>query len=74
MIGVPDQRWGETVTAVLVAADPGHPPEIDVLRMFLRSQLAGFKIPIRWVLTSELPRNVSGKLLRRSITLADLKG
>jgi len=72
VIGIPDQRWGEVVAAVIVAADAEHLPDTELLRAHARSQLAGFKIPTRWAFASSLPRNISGKLLRRELSAADL--
>jgi len=67
VIGVPDQRWGEIVRAVVVPADPAAPPTPDDLRAHARHQLAGFKVPTEWVMTDALPRNAAGKLLRRAL-------
>jgi len=67
VVGVPDQRWGEVVRAVIVPADPGHPPAADELRAHTRALVAGYKVPTEWAFVDALPRNASGKLLRRQI-------
>jgi acyl-CoA synthetase (AMP-forming)/AMP-acid ligase II len=67
VIAVPDQRWGELVKAVIVPTDPSAPPDPEDLRAHVRAQLAGFKVPVQWATVEELPRNASGKLLRRAI-------
>jgi acyl-CoA synthetase (AMP-forming)/AMP-acid ligase II len=67
VVGVPERRLGETVAAFVVAADPAHPPSFDELRGYARQRLAGFKVPTRWRLVDELPRNAAGKLLRREL-------
>ena len=67
VIGVPDQRWGELVKAVIVPADHANPPDPEELRVHARAQLAGFKVPTEWKFVDALPRNSSGKLLRRLI-------
>ena len=67
VIGIPDRRWGELVEAVVVPARPAQPPDPEELRAFARSRLAGFKVPSRWRMVDELPRNASGKLLRRRL-------
>ena len=61
VIGTPDERWGESVTAVVVPEEPQSPPTLEELRATC-SQLAGFKHPRRVVLVEELPTNASGKV------------
>jgi acyl-CoA synthetase (AMP-forming)/AMP-acid ligase II len=67
VVGVPDRRWGETVKAVIVAANQDRPPAPDELRAYVRAFLAGFKVPTDWSFLEELPRNANGKLLRRQL-------
>jgi long-chain acyl-CoA synthetase len=67
VIGVPDERWGETVKAVLVRAQgDSDVGDADVIA-YCRTRLATFKCPtsIDWV--STLPRNPSGKILKREL-------
>jgi len=67
VFGVPDDRLGEEVGAALVAA-PGASIDPEQLRGFLRERLAGFKVPrYLWVLDEALPRNASGKFLKREL-------
>jgi fatty-acyl-CoA synthase len=66
VIGVPHDQWGETPRAFLVLAPGAAPPGDDELLVFLRERLAGYKLPrggFRFV--QELPRNASGKVLKR---------
>jgi fatty-acyl-CoA synthase len=63
-IGLPDERWGECVVAVVVL-HPGQSLDMPQLQAFCSGKLAGFKSPKRLVLRSELPRNPSGKVLKR---------
>jgi o-succinylbenzoate---CoA ligase len=68
VLGRPDPRWGEAVTAIVVARE-GSAPQIDELRACCAQALAPYKVPKEFVLTSEpLPRTRSGKLLRRELT------
>jgi acyl-CoA synthetase (AMP-forming)/AMP-acid ligase II len=60
VIGRPDPRWGEAVTAV-VAVEPGGPDEAE-LREHCRGQLAGYKVPKRVEFVDALPRNSMGKV------------
>jgi long-chain acyl-CoA synthetase len=62
VIGIPDDRWGETVHAVVVARSANLPA--DELIGFAREQLAGFKCPTSVTMVEALPRNATGKVLR----------
>jgi long-chain acyl-CoA synthetase len=61
VIGIPDERWGETVHAVVVARPGLDPAE---LAAWAREQLAGFKCPTGVSVTEQLPRNATGKVLK----------
>ncbi|MCU1455136.1 MAG: long-chain fatty acid--CoA ligase [Acidimicrobiales bacterium] len=67
VIGVPDARLGETIKAIVVLADPDAPVSTDELTAFVRHRLSGFKVPTEWAFAASLPRNASGKLLRRAL-------
>jgi acyl-CoA synthetase (AMP-forming)/AMP-acid ligase II len=60
VVGVPDERWGERVTAV-VQARPGAAPTLDSLAEHTRAQLASYKVPRSLVLVDEIVRSPSGK-------------
>jgi long-chain acyl-CoA synthetase len=64
VFGVPDERWGETVKAVVVRR-PGAELTEDQLLSWARDRIAGFKRPRSVDFADELPRNPSGKLLKR---------
>jgi acyl-CoA synthetase (AMP-forming)/AMP-acid ligase II len=66
VIGVPSERWGEEVKALIVKA-PGTEPDVDDLITFARQRIAGFKVPKTIEFRDELPRNPSGKLLKREL-------
>jgi acyl-CoA synthetase (AMP-forming)/AMP-acid ligase II len=60
VVGLPDERWGEQVTALIVARDV--PPTAGEVEAFCRQRLAGYKVPRRIEITPELPRNSMGKV------------
>jgi fatty-acyl-CoA synthase len=64
VIGVPDERWGEKPVAFVVLA-PGTSLDFGTLATHCRSKLAGFKVPKDLVIRPSLPRNPSGKILKR---------
>ncbi len=72
VIGVPSERWGETVKAVVVLR-PGHDPGaagvVDgaALIAYCRERLAHYKCPTSVDLVAALPRNPSGKVLKREL-------
>jgi fatty-acyl-CoA synthase len=61
---MPDQRWGETPVAIVVLAD-GATLELPALTDHCRARLAGFKVPKQLIIRDNLPRNPSGKVLKR---------
>ncbi|MFC7259831.1 acyl-CoA synthetase [Streptomyces lutosisoli] len=64
VIGLPDERWIEAVTAVVVPR--GEVTESELLA-HAREKLAHFKAPKRILFMDELPRNASGKILKREL-------
>jgi fatty-acyl-CoA synthase/long-chain acyl-CoA synthetase len=66
VIGVPDERWGEAVRAFVVVR-PGTTATPRELMMSLKGRIADFKIPTGYEFVDTLPRNPSGKILRRQL-------
>ena len=64
VIGLPDETWGEIPVAVSVLAE-GASLDHETLAGHCREHLAGFKVPKRLILRAALPRNPSGKVLKR---------
>jgi acyl-CoA synthetase (AMP-forming)/AMP-acid ligase II len=61
VIGVPDEKWGELILALVVLA-PGASATEDELRDHCRTKLAGYKVPKRIEFREELARTATGKL------------
>lgn len=66
VIGLPDDTWGEAVTAVVVP-EPGAALELPALREWCRDRLSVYKIPQRLRIVEELPRNAMGKVTKPAV-------
>jgi acyl-CoA synthetase (AMP-forming)/AMP-acid ligase II len=73
VIGIPDERWGETVKAVIVLREGASASERDLVD-FCEGRLAGFKRPRSVDFIAALPRNPSGKVLKRELREPYWKG
>jgi len=73
VIGVPDEKWGESVKAIVVRAPDAEANETDIIS-FCRDRLAHYKCPtsVDWI--DMLPRNPSGKILKRELREPYWKG
>ena len=72
VLGLPDERWGEAVTAVIVAARDARLTRDDVIA-HVRTRIAGYKRPQRVYFVDSLPRNASLKV-RKDVVRARLAG
>lgn len=66
VIGVPDERWGEAVKAMVVPR-PGAVVDAEDIIAFARQRIAAYKAPKSVDVIDALPRNASGKILRREL-------
>jgi fatty-acyl-CoA synthase len=66
VIGVPDREWGERVRAFVVKKS-GSTLDEGMLKVFARERLAGPKVPRDYVFIDALPRNPTGKVLKRDL-------
>ena len=66
IIGIPDERWGEAVKAVVLPV-PGAELSADDVIAFCRARLAHYQCPASVDFVEELPRNATGKVLKRAL-------
>jgi fatty-acyl-CoA synthase len=66
VIGVPDELWGEAVKAIIVAK-PGAAADEESVIAWARARIGGFKVPKSVDFVETLPRNATGKVLRRML-------
>ncbi|HEX3995122.1 MAG TPA: fatty acyl-CoA synthetase [Acetobacteraceae bacterium] len=66
VVGLPDDKWIEAVTAFVVLR-PGHATDEATLVALAREHLASYKLPKKVVFVDNLPRNTAGKLLKREL-------
>ncbi|MFJ6623634.1 hypothetical protein ACIQOW_39455 [Kitasatospora sp. NPDC091335] len=66
VVGVPDARFGEAVHAAVVLREGAQVRPRELL-LFLRGRIADYKIPVAYHFLDDLPRNPSGKILRRTV-------
>lgn len=64
VIGIPDPEWGERPVAVVVAKEGFDAAGVEA---YAREHLAPYKVPRRWECVEELPRNPTGKVLKREL-------
>jgi len=66
VFGIPDEQWGERVAAAIVRRGDAA-VDAAALDALCRTELAGYKRPRVWHFVTEIPKNVSGKVLKRAL-------
>jgi acyl-CoA synthetase (AMP-forming)/AMP-acid ligase II len=64
VVGLPDPRWGEAVTACVIRKPGTEPVDEAALIEFCRPRLAGFEIPKRVIFVDRFPETVGGKIMK----------
>lgn len=67
VIGIPDEKWGEQVTAVVELKDKSQPPDAQEIIQYCKSKLGSVKAPKQVLFWDELPRSPVGKVLKKEI-------
>jgi fatty-acyl-CoA synthase len=62
VLGIPDEKWGDVVAAVLLAKNPDSPPAVEELHTYCAGRLASQKVPELWFFVREYPLTPSGKI------------
>ena len=68
VIGLPDEEWGQIVTACVVPADNRNHPHLNYIRDRLRNFLPGYKLPHKLFLLESIPKTPGGKIKRLELT------
>ncbi|QOV12910.1 acyl-CoA synthetase [Viridibacillus arvi] len=69
IVGYPDEKWGESVKAVIALKNKDEHMSLLDVRGFCEGKLAQFKIPKQMEFVDELPRNATGKVLKTSLRI-----
>jgi acyl-CoA synthetase (AMP-forming)/AMP-acid ligase II len=73
VVGIPDEKWGETVMGFVILAEDASISEDEIIA-YSREKIAGFKCPKTINFINEIPRNPTGKVLRRELREPYWKG
>ena len=66
VIGLPDPKCGEVVTAVVVSKD-GNDLSLEEMKAFCKGNIAGYKIPKMVKMVEKIPKNETGKVIKREL-------
>jgi malonyl-CoA/methylmalonyl-CoA synthetase len=66
VVGIPDAEWGEIIGASLIL-EAGQPTIPEDLRSWLKDKLPNYKVPRKYIVQKDLPRNVMGKVTKKAL-------
>ena len=66
VVGLPDEEYGERITAFIIPEE-NHRVDPAELKSFLKSRMAGYKVPKAFITVSDLPKSSTNKILKREI-------
>jgi fatty-acyl-CoA synthase len=67
VLGLPDEKWGEIVGAVVLAKDLGNAPLVDDLHQYCRANLSPQKTPEKWFFVDQFPMTATGKIQKNVV-------
>ncbi len=67
VVGLPDDEWGEIVGASIILKAPGMTINFDELSSWLKEKLPAYKVPRKFIVQFDLPRNVMGKITKNEL-------
>ena len=73
VVGLPHPDWGEVICAVVVPVDGRVAPDLDALRDWCSTRLAGFKVPRRLAVVDALPRTAATGQVQRALLIERLQ-
>ena len=65
VVGIPDEEWGELIGASLILADQSV--SIDSVKKWMKDKIAAYKLPRKYIVQEDLPRNVMGKVTKKEL-------
>jgi len=72
VVGVPDEKFGQRLRAFVVLCEGGSASDDD-LKAYVKANLASYKVPREIVFLDELPRNATGKVVKRELSAEDVE-
>lgn len=65
VVGIPDEEWGDLIGASLVLSDKNE--SIDAIKAWVKDKIAAYKLPRKYIVQDDLPRNVMGKVTKKEL-------